>query len=192
MPQIVETAPPEVWKTVERPGYLGKLRDEVQAAWTRKYGQGNWRIAYEWAGGVVDRACALQLYEDAYFKHFQDEYATACTVTSTFADVYDTAESNAGQWDYVQQETPNNHIHDVAIRRALLRLGLRFSGCGLLHVRWTDSPGYLLNPGVVPFHLPALIERAEVKDYGGKGQWWRDGSIEDFYQKNKVLQVVDF
>lgn len=24
-----------------------------------------------------------------------------------------------------------------------------------------------------------------------KGQWWRDSTIEDFYQKNKVLQVVD-
>jgi hypothetical protein len=158
MPQIVETAPLDVWKTVERPGYLGKMRDEVQATWTRKYGHGNWRIAYEWAGGVVDRAFALQLYEDAYFEHFRANYhSIACPTASRFADVYDTAESNAGQWDYVQQETPNNHIHDVAIRRALLRLGLRFSGCGLLHVRWTDSPGYHLNPGIVGFHLPRNI-----------------------------------
>lgn len=38
-------------------------------------------------------------------------------------------------------------------------------------------------------NLPDCISRATIKDYGNKGQWWRGGSIEDFYQKNKVLQV---
>lgn len=179
----------EVWTTVERPGYLGKMRDVVAAGWDVEHGAGNWRIAYEWVGEVVDRAFALQIYEDAYAAFFTRNPDTAHAVTNFFADVYDTAESNAGQWDYVRQETPNNHIHDVAIRRALLRLGRRFRGTGLLHVRWTDSPGYFLNPGIVGFHLPDCISRATIKDYGNKGQWWRGGSIEDFYQKNKVLQV---
>ena len=54
-----------------------------------------------------------------------------------------------------------------------------------MHVRWKDSEGYKINPGVVPFHLPELIVPGEIKG----NIWWDPNTIEDFYQKNKVLQV---
>ncbi len=109
---------------------------------------------------------------------------------NTASDVYDTSPTNVeAGFDYEKQETPNNHIHDVAIRRAVLRLGQWFHGDHLMHVRWVESEGFRINPGVVPFHLPHLIVPGEINDYGGKGLWWRANTIEDFYQRNKILEV---
>jgi len=68
-------------------------------------------------------------------------------------------------------------------------MGRWFKGNHLMHVRWKDSEGFRINPGVVPFHFPELIVPGEIKDYGGKGIWWYANTIEDFYQRNKVLQV---
>ena len=187
-----------MWETIERPGYFGKKRDEICRGWDEKYGPGNWRIAYEWDGKIVPREFAIQLYEDGYYEYFKqdpgDDQDSGGRVLdwllSTASDVYDTAPTNVQAGiDYYQQETPNNHIHDVAIRRAILRLGYWFAGDHLVHVRWTGSEGFRVNPGVVPFHLPNLILRDEIKDHGGKGIWWRPLTIEDFYQRNKVLQV---
>ena len=178
------------WEIVERPGYLGKKRDQVCAGWDAQYGQGSWQVAYEWCGRLVPREFAIQLYEDAYLEHLRARPDDLLWLVTTASDVYDTAPTNveAGLSYYVQ-ETPNNHIHDVAIRRALLRLGHWFQGDHLVHVRWTGSEGFRLNPGVVPFHMPDLILQHEIQDHGGKGIWWRPGTIEDFYQRNKVLLV---
>lgn len=182
----------ENWVMVERPGYLGKKRDEVARGWDEKYGAGNWRIAYEWCGRVVPREFALQLYEDGYYDFFAEDPGIQVFqwLLRTASDVYDTAETNVqAGLDYFQQETPNNHIHDVAIRRAVLRCGEWFKGDHLVHVRWTDSEGFAVNPGIVPFHMPHRILQHDIQDHGGKGLWWRPLTIEDFYQRNKILQV---
>lgn len=180
----------ETWRTVERPGYLGKKRDEVHARWDGEYGKDNWRIAYQWGGLVVPREMGIQLYEDGYYEFLSKEQETLDWLVSTASDVYDTAPTNVqAGLSYTHQETSNNHLHDVAIRRAVLRLGEWFRGDHLVHVRWKGSEGYRINPGVVPFHLPERIVPGEIKDYGGKGTWWFEKTIEDFYQRNKVLQV---
>jgi hypothetical protein len=178
------------WITICHPGYLGKQRDRMAAQWDAEHGAGRWRIAYEWMGDTIDRAMALQLYEDGYYEFFRSTAPILNWLICSASDVYDTAPSNMGQLDYFNQETPNNHIHDVAIRRSVLRLGRKFIGEAPMHVRWKDTPGYPVNPGVVPFHMPKLIRQGEVADHGGKGIWWNAGTIEDFYQRNKVLQVV--
>ena len=178
------------WKTIERPGYLGKKRDEVHGKWDQQFGKDNWKIAYQWGNGIVSREIGIQLYEDGYYEFFNKERSTLEWLVSTASDVYHTAPTNAQEgFDYTNQGTANNHIHDVAIRRAVLRLGKQFKGDHQMHVRWTGSEGYRLNPGVVPFHLPEMIIPGEINDYGGKGSWWFENTIEDFYQKNKVLQV---
>ena len=179
------------WATVGRPGYLGKKRDSVCASWDEMHGPGNWRIVYEWCNRIVSREFALQLYEDAYYEFFKGDGVDAFGwLIATASDVYDTAPTNieAGL-DYFKQETPNNHIHDVAIRRATLRHGTWFKGDHPVHVRWKGSEGFRVNPGIVPFHLPGLIIQDDIEDHGGKGTWWLSGTIEDFYQRNKVLQV---
>jgi len=180
------------WQIVDRPGFLGKKRDEVQAGWTQRYGADNWRIAYQWGSQIILRREALQIYEDGYYEFFKGSPGKLEWLVSTASDVFDTAPTNVqAGFDYEQQETPNNHIHDVAIRRAVLRLGREFRGNHPMHVRWTGSEGFEINPGVVPFHLPQMIVPGEIQDYGGKGIWWRPNTIEDFYQRNKVLQVKE-
>ncbi|MBS3169385.1 hypothetical protein J4210_02780 [Candidatus Woesearchaeota archaeon] len=180
------------WKTVERPGYLGKKRNEVHASWTKQYGEHQWRLAYQWGDLVIPRDFGIQIYEDGYYEFFKENPETLEWLVSTASDVYDTAPTNVqAGFDYTQQETPNSHIHDVAIRRAVARSGTWFTGDHLMHVRWKESEGFRINPGVVPFHQPELIYSGEIKDYGGRGTWWNEKTIEDFYQRNKLLQVQE-
>ncbi len=177
------------WETVERPGYLGKKRDEMHSKWDNQFGKDFWRIAYQIGELVVPREMGVQIYEDGYYEFFKSHPDTLEWLLSTASNVYDTAETNVNaEFDYLNQETPNNHIHDVAIRRSIARLGKWFKGDHLMHVRWKDSEGFRVNPGVVLFHMPELIIPGEIKDHGGKGIWWYPNTIEDFYQRNKVLQ----
>ena len=180
------------WVTIERPGYFGKKRREIQDRWNEQFGIGNWRLAYQWGNVVVTREMGLQIYEDGYYEFFKRNSETLEWLLAKASDVYDTAETNVqAGLNYENQETPNNHIHDVSIRRAVLRLGHWFRGDHLMHVRWIGSEGYRINPGVVPFHIPEIIVGGEIKDYGEKGIWWKPNTIEDFYQRNKVLQVKE-
>lgn len=180
------------WETVERPGYFGKKRDELCKLWDAKYGHLNWRLAYQWGDLVVPREVGIQLYEDAYYEFLKNNPETLEWLVSNASNVFDTAPTNIqSEFDYTIQETPNSHIHDIAIRRSVLRLGEWFRGDHLIHVRWKDTEGFRLSPGIVPFHLPKFIVPGEIKDYGGKGFWWYKDSIEDFYQRNKVLQIQE-
>ena len=64
-----------------------------------------------------------------------------------------------------------------------------FRGDGLLQIRDPLSPGYMLNPAVVPAHDPALITTTP-----GRREWYHDEgcghlSIEAFGQSSKVVEV---
>lgn len=140
------------WKTVERPGYFGKSRDQLKSLWDCEHGAGNWRVAWEWRDLVIERREALQIYEDAYYEWFRKNSGILKNLTGNYSDVYDTATSNVdSKFDYDIQETPNNHLHDIAIRRAVLRNGVWFSGNELLCVRGGGA-GKELNPHFIPFH----------------------------------------
>ncbi|MBR9706496.1 hypothetical protein GOV14_05655 [Candidatus Pacearchaeota archaeon] len=178
------------WETIERPGYLGKKRDEVVSQWDKKFGENNWRIAYQWGDLIIPRKEALQIYEDGYYEFFKRCSGTLDWLIDNASDIYDTEESNIkSKFNYEIQETENNHIHDIAIRRAVLRNGVWFKGDHLMHVRWKDTEGYRINPGIVAFHLPHMIVPGEIKDYGQSTIWWKKDTIEDFYQRNKLLQI---
>jgi hypothetical protein len=64
-----------------------------------------------------------------------------------------------------------------------------FRGDGLLQIRDPLSPGYVLNPAVVPVHDPALVttlpERTEWYHAEGCGHL----SVEAFWQMSKVVEV---
>ena len=180
-----------VWKTIERPGYLGKKRDELIEKWNQEYGKPNWRISYDWGKLVIPREEALQIYEDGYYEWFKKNPAKLEWLIANACDVYDTAPSNVHSgFDYSRQETKSTHLQDIAIRRSIMRLGRWFDGYQLIEVRSSDSEGAAYSPGVVPFHLRGMIHPGKIKNYGGKEQWWDDYSIEDFYQKNKLLQIM--
>lgn len=172
------------WRTVERPGYFGKKRNEFIADFNRKYGPDNWRIAYIWGERVIDREMAVQLYEDAYYLFFLANPEKLAWLINRASDVYDSAPSNVTSGlDYLVQETVNHHLQDIAIRRSMIRLGLDFRGDHLVEVRGRDSEGYAFNPGIIPFHIEEMIHRPPLTG------WWRPGSVEDFYQSNKILQI---
>ena len=176
------------WISVERPGFLGKKRDELYSSWDNLYGKNNWKIAWQWGDSIIPKDMAIQIYEDAYYEFFKSNHNKLEWLINTASDVYDTAPSNVKSClEYNMQETPNTHIHDISIRRALVRLGERFKGDHLMHVRWKDSEGYEINPGVVPFHRVDIINTEDIKNYTGLGMWWFPNTIEDFYQKNKLL-----
>lgn len=64
-----------------------------------------------------------------------------------------------------------------------------FRGLGLLQIRDPLSPGYMLNPAVVPAHDPLLITTVP-----GRREWYHDEgcghlSIEAFWQSSKVVEV---
>jgi hypothetical protein len=64
-----------------------------------------------------------------------------------------------------------------------------FSGGSLLQIREPTSPGYVLNPAVVPVHDPALVTPLPARL-----EWYhREGcghlSVEAFWQTSKVIEV---
>lgn len=188
------------WETVERPGYFGEKRDELQAGFDSQYGMGNWRIAWEFGELALERSEALQLYEDGYYEHFRNKPELVDWLVKNFSNVFDTSPTNIkAAFSYDVQETPNNHIHDVSIRRAVLRRGVWFSGGKLLEVRSTNGEGWVLSPCNVPFHLPHMIYQGQTmykgkeRDFISDPPWWIKrgvrNSVEEFYQQNKILQL---
>jgi nicotinate-nucleotide adenylyltransferase len=170
------------WEIVGRPGYAGRRRDALGRLRDERWGAGRWKIAYLWQGGVIERDAALALYEDAYVELFRRDGAVLDWLCAAASDVYDTAPSNVRSGvDYLAQEGGPTHLQDIAIRRALARVGRRFEGNDLLHVRGAGSPGFALNPGKVAFHAPRRIIQPSLIG------WWDAGSIEDFWQSNKIL-----
>jgi len=175
------------WKTKERLEYLGKKRDDKCAEWNALYGEGNWRLVHVFGGAVLDFLGVCAVYEDAYFEFFKDNPNILQQLVAEASDVWDDAESNVQSgFDYLKQETGRTHIQDIAIRRSVARRGCCFQGKGLIRIR--DKEGshplsLILSPGRVPFHRLGLIVQPELEG------WWLPGSVESFYQSNRVLQV---
>jgi len=177
----------EEWVTIERPHYLGKHRDEVFHEWDEKYGKGNWRLVWKVGETLVDFLGACALYEDAYFEFLRSHPEILNQLISEASNVYDDEPSNVeSRFDYTKQETRLTHVQDIAIRRSLIRLGTWFHGKKLIRVRQekgTHPLSVTLSPGRVPFHRKDLIMQPEILI------WWHAGTVESFYQSNRLLQV---
>jgi hypothetical protein len=187
-----------MWKIKEHPGYLAKKRDELFAIWDKKYGKDKWALNWIYERNwLISQEKAYGVYAEAYEK-FLEKNENILNWLCSFEEVYDTAPSNVHSGiDFSIQETPNNHIHDIAIRVAMKALDRKFLGTEkrLLQVRGKGTEGEILSPHLVPFHKPEIIFQGEIKDYGNKGKWWRnlgiENSVEEFYQQNKVLSVFE-
>lgn len=186
--------PPTRWKNVERPGYFGKRRDLAHARFDVQHGANNWRIAWVVAGyppGTPDlafdfvRACKL-FYEESYFQWLKarpDDVDFICE----FADCIDNSPTNVHSGlDYTAQEASSTHIQDIAVRNVLNKLGRSFSAkrTELLVIRSADSNGHRFGPGNVPLYRPEIITQPSLCP-----KWASKGSVEDFWQSNKHLQV---
>lgn len=179
-----------MWKTVEdnqgRPGYLGKHRAEKYAQWDSQFGVGNWRLVWKWGSRYLDFVQACMVYEESYYQYLKNNPSILEELLLVAYDVYDDAVSNVNSGlDYTKQETDRTHIQDISIRRVVCRLGRKFGGDKLIRIRHDRGEHPLsmtLSPGKVPFHRPDRIIEPWLTG------WWGAGTVECFYQSNRVLQ----
>lgn len=177
-----------IWRTLDRPGYFGRQRDEKVATLNREHGEGNWRLVWIMGGTAFDflTACSY-LYEASFFVYLKDRREDLRFICA-HRDVIDNAPTNIDSGcDYLKQEAYSTHIQDIAIRNVVRRLGRCFSHApesSTLVVRGADSHGYRFGPGNIPFFAPSLIHLPSQRP-----QWANPESVEDFWQSNKWVQV---
>lgn len=176
-----------LWRSVERPGYFGRRRDEKIAAFDAKYGRDNWRLVWIVGDTVCEFVDACkQFYEESYFRWFKD-HPEQVDFVCTFTNCIDNAPTNVDSGcDYTIQEAFSTHIQDIAVRNVLRRLGRWFTGDNgqLLVIRSRDDNGYRYGPGNIPFYAPELITQPSLCP-----PWAQRGSTEDAWQSCKWLQV---
>lgn len=175
------------WIDIGRPGYLGRHREERYGEWDSKYGKGNWRIAWKVDGKELSFVELCAVYEEAYVQFLKRFPDVLHRLVCDAADVYDDAPSNVNSGlDYTKQETERTHVQDIAIRRAVARLGEKFGGKELIQIRHDKGIHPLsmtLSPGKVQMYDTSLIIQPELTG------WWDRGTVEALYQSNKFLQV---
>lgn len=184
-------------------GFVGKRRSNIHSALDQKLGKQGWTPAHFFSGKVVSPLEAYLIYEDGYYQYLKSHPKIKNWLINTASEVYDNDISNIESGlDYTIQETDSTHLQDIAIRRSLTRLELEekgieydpmnlpniqiFKGDHPIQIKSNDPEGKILSPGFVPFHKPELGLNMPRK----KRVWWKTDSIEDIYQRNKVL-IVD-
>jgi len=168
---------------------FGRHRDEIYREWDKEYGKDNWELMWQWNDELLNFDEAIQKYEDAYVEYFKRNPDKLKWLVQTATNVYDDYITNmrSGR-DYHKQERRANHFQDIAIRRAVARLDEVFQGSRLIQVRTgVGAEGEFLSPGEVSFHEKDKI--ATTCDPWASERWWKPGSIEDFWQRNKRLVV---
>jgi len=181
------------YEVLERPGFFGKRRAEKEAIYNESYP--GWiegweiplHIGYATVKVVLTFQEAVLLYDEAYYIHLRACPAILSYVKE-FGECYDSDESNILCGLEHDSNAIPRHIQDVSVRRALLRLGEWFQGPSikLLHIRGPETNGHILMPGIVPFHNSSLISKEECMNMPN---WVRPGSVEYFWQKNKVIII---
>jgi hypothetical protein len=171
------------WRTIGRPGYFGRQRDEISARYDAEHGKDNWRIVWGWKGESILFPEACLVYEEAYFNDSMRRQELWRELVRAASDVYDMDKTDcASGLDYLIQANTGTHIQDIAIRRVVARRGWRFTGDMPVRVRSKERWGRHLSPGRVRFHEPGHITVPHLEG------WWDRDSVEDFYQSNKLLQ----
>lgn len=189
----------DIWQTVERPGYLGKKKDEMYKLWNQKYGERMWRIVNEMANGEIFsyEDIIWKIYVPGYTAHFLMNPDQAKFVTDNYSYAFDKDMISKEQaFDlYALYNKPGiaNQFHNVAFNLSLeYFLGLPFKGARPLQVREgkpgtpdNEQPeGYIWSPGRILSVRPDLIPSINIE-----GAWWGKGTIEEQYQKSKALQI---
>jgi hypothetical protein len=176
------------WQNEFCPGHLAGHRDEKHAQWDKQYGKDNWRLTWIYGKTYLDFLGVCAVYEDAYYQFLVNNSNVAVALVNEACQIYDDQPSNIlSGLDYTKQETDRTHIQDIAIRRCMMRMGLHFEGDQLIRIRQekgNHALSMILSPGRVPFHKSRLILQPELEP-----TWWQLGSVESFYQSNRILQT---
>lgn len=176
----------DAWHLVGRPGPFGSERDRLSDMFDARFGRGAWRLVWSAGERLLPFEGAALIYEDAYAAWFDGAADRLDDLAAAASDVYDNALSNlAAGLDFGHQESDLNHLQDIAIRRVMVRRGRVFRGVRPIQIRGdsVDPLGVALSPGRIPFHRPEWIPSPALAG------WWQPGSIEDYYQSAKFLQV---
>lgn len=189
----------ERWMVVEKPGYQGGKKDDQTKQWNEQYGESRWRLRWILADG---RECSYDeifwtVYVPGYVRHFLSHSEEARFITKNFSYGYDL--------DFIPKQLAFDHralydkpgvvnqFHHVAFNMALeFYLGYPFQGLEPLQVRQgkrgvpePERPrGWRWGPGRIVAVRRDLIPQSDLAG------WWGPDTIEDLYQKAKVLQVL--
>lgn len=182
------------WRDLRRPGYFGQRRDAIVKQLDTEYEPGNWRLVWKIpipGSGPSGFASACKLYyEESYFQYFSTHPGDLDFICS-FAECIDNAPTNIGSGcNYSKQEAKATHIQDIAVRNILRRFGRKFLGGrtpkDILVIHSDDSNGYRFGPGNIAFYEPGYIIQPSLVP-----KWAKIGSIEDFWQSNKFIQIYE-
>lgn len=190
----------ESWKTAEHPGYLGSRRTERMDEWTENYGEGNWRLEH-WEtadGSRLGYNDIIQIYIEGYEKHFKEHADEAQYLITNFSYGYDqdpiTKEEAFDPYALYNKPGVANQFHHVAFNKALVVVAEKdFQGSEPIQIR-EGKPGtpddqqplgWKWSPGRIPCATPEIIPQIQLKG----DHWWQSGTIEDFYQRAKILEV---
>lgn len=169
-------------------GYFGSRKDIIFKNLDDRFEKDGWLPAWFIKGKLEPQSEAIKHYENSYFHFLQNNPEVLEWLVKTASDVYDFSPTNLNsRLDYSLQEDDAIHLQDIAVRRALKRLGKDFQGNHLVQIRGHESEGYVLNPGKVPFYKPELIPNIKYK--GVNNGWWDENSVEAFYQNTKALVI---
>lgn len=176
------------WCDTSRPGFLGSQRDVIHKRWNHNFGEGKWRLVWRADGTDYDfRDACRYLYEESYYQYLKNRPDLIEKICS-YGEVIDNAITNIESGCvYTHQESRATHIQDIAVRNVLGRLHRIFTGAidNILVIHGPRSNGAFLSPGVIPFFQPHWIQPPS------KTPWWaQEGSVEDFWQSNKHLQIL--
>ena len=204
-----------VWIAVGVPGFAGAEKGRRQQLLDDRFGRDGWRYSHYVRGELVPAAVAILEYEESYRQFLRHNPQLVEFLVTACGNVYDWGVANVYDDAYEQPHTEMNHYQDISVRRVIAELvddrnwssepvdlydmgtgethrvprARGFSGNGLLQIRDSLSPGYCLNPAVVPSHDPALLVSAP----GHVGWFLEEGcshlSVEAFWQMSKVIEV---
>lgn len=190
----------ETWEPREHPGYLGSKKEIRKQKWNELYGEGNWRLE-NWEAGdlrLLGFDEVFQIYLNGYIKYFYEHPQEAYYLIRNFAFGYDQDSITKEQaydphYLYNKPGVPNQ-FHHVAFNLGLITVtGRDFQGEKPIQVR-EGKPGtpenkqplgWLWSPGRIPCTTPEMIPQITLEGT----IWWQQGTIEDFYQRAKVLEV---
>ncbi|MBI4936429.1 MAG: hypothetical protein HY828_21330 [Actinobacteria bacterium] len=139
---------------------------------------------------------AGNVYDDNPTNVFDDEYDQPNTAMNHYQDISVRrviAElADDPEWPAVVAAGAGEVVDLVDLRTGLTHRSPRakgFQGPGLLQIRDAGSPGYVLNPALVPVHDPALITTLPTRQDWYHVEGCAHLSVEAFWQMSKVIEV---
>ncbi len=175
------------WRNLDKsPGRLGVRREKKIAKLNKELGNSTWRFAWDnGKGEYLGFDGATKHFEKSFEKYLNRHPDMIQYLSDNASEVYDIEPSDveSGKNYYIQSPRAT-HIQDIAIRRIMSQQNLPFNGNRLIQIRGVkenpDDVGRALSPFNVPFYLPNIVRSDKSEP-----------STEDFWQKNRIIQVSD-